>query len=241
MIRIMIAEDNADLNAAYCKFLTNDKNIMVVAQTYDGEQTLLKYFEYKPDLLILDLDLPKMSGLEVIDKISEVTDEKKKCNILIVSGKDTFRYNLYNTAKVYMSLKKPVNYDRILEVIKDFDKERLSCRELNESDIKRLLISFNISPYSKNSNILISATLKAYRNQSLLRNTKLLYQEVGKEINMNYKQIQWSVRNSINTINRNISDVAFNKYFGFRENDYLITPTTYFVKVIQYFEERHKV
>lgn len=237
----MIAEDSAEQNAQYRKFLTNDKNIEVVAQTYDGEQTLLKYFEYKPDLLILDLDLPKMNGLEVIDRISEFPDEKKKCNILIVSGKDTFRHKLYNTAKVYMNLQKPVDYDRIIELIKDFDKERLSSSELNENDIKRLLVSFNISPYSKNSSILISATIKAFRNQYLLRNTKLLYQEVGKEINMNYKQVQWSIRNSINTINHNISDVAYNKYFGSREYDYLITPTTYFVKVIQYYEERHKV
>ena len=59
MIRVMIAEDNTSLNHLCCNYLTNDKDIQIVFSAYDGEETLEKYKELRPDVLLLDLDLPK--------------------------------------------------------------------------------------------------------------------------------------------------------------------------------------
>ena len=123
MIKVMVADDNESLNSSYCKFLTKDKNIEIVGNTYDGEQTLKKYFEVRPDVLILDLDLPKMTGLEIIDKLCKDPEEKKKCNVIVVSGQSDFRNKLYNTRKVFMNLQKPVNEETILKLIKDYEKE----------------------------------------------------------------------------------------------------------------------
>ena len=43
MIRVMVADDNMDLNNLYCKFLTKDKDIKIISQTTDGKETLEKY------------------------------------------------------------------------------------------------------------------------------------------------------------------------------------------------------
>ena len=121
MVKVMIADDNIDLNSMYCKFLTNDKSIEVVSSTTDGETTLDEYLKYKPDLLLLDLDMPKINGLEIINKLSYDTTEKSKCNIIVISGSTEMRFQLLNTAKVYRIIPKPTSPQHVLDVIKEFE------------------------------------------------------------------------------------------------------------------------
>ena len=47
----MVADDNIDINNMYCKFLTKDKDIKIISQTTDGQETLQKYQELKPERL----------------------------------------------------------------------------------------------------------------------------------------------------------------------------------------------
>lgn len=119
MIKVMVADDNIELNSMCCKFLTNDKDIEVVSTTTDGENTLKNYLETKPDVLLLDLDLPKLSGLEIINDLCLDTEEKKKCNIIVISGNIDMRHNLYNTSKVFRIIPKPADFDYILDTIKE--------------------------------------------------------------------------------------------------------------------------
>lgn len=78
----MIAEDNTSLNHLCCNYLTNDKDIQIVFSAYDGEEALQKYKELRPDVLLLDLDLPKMNGLDVINNICLDTEEKTNAILL---------------------------------------------------------------------------------------------------------------------------------------------------------------
>ena len=72
MIKVMIAEDNISLCKNYFNFFSNDSDIKVVSCTEDGEETIQKYFELQPDVLLLDLNLPKISGLDVINTIKHI-------------------------------------------------------------------------------------------------------------------------------------------------------------------------
>ena len=139
MIRVMVADDNIDLNNMYCKFLTKDKDIKIISQTTDGQETLQKYQELRPDLLLLDLEMPTISGLDIINHLSKDPNEKNKKNIIVISGKDAVRSNLWNMSKVYMSLSKPADFDLILHQIQDFIKEKKTInKEITENDISDL-------------------------------------------------------------------------------------------------------
>lgn len=83
MIKVMVADDNADYNRLCCDFLANDKNINVISSALDGEETIEKYFDNRPDILLLDLNLPKKNGIEIIDEICKHAGEKRNVILLL--------------------------------------------------------------------------------------------------------------------------------------------------------------
>lgn len=64
MARILVVEDDRDLNNAYCVILRNEGH--EVATAHDGKQALAKLKDFSPDLILLDLLMPVMGGLEFL-------------------------------------------------------------------------------------------------------------------------------------------------------------------------------
>ncbi len=64
MARILIVEDDRDLNNAYSIILKNEGHEVVEA--YDGQEALAKIKDFSPDLILLDLLMPIMGGLEFL-------------------------------------------------------------------------------------------------------------------------------------------------------------------------------
>lgn len=64
MASILIVEDDRDLNNAYSIILKNEGHEVVEA--YDGQEALVKIKDFAPDLILLDLLMPIMGGLEFL-------------------------------------------------------------------------------------------------------------------------------------------------------------------------------
>lgn len=64
MARILVVEDDKDLNNAYSIILKHEGH--EVASTFDGKEALTKLKSFKPDLVLLDLLMPVMGGLEFL-------------------------------------------------------------------------------------------------------------------------------------------------------------------------------
>lgn len=154
MIKVMIAEDNVYISKNCFKFLTNDENIKVVSCTLDGEETIKDYFDLKPDVLLLDLNMPKINGLDVINTIGKDTEERSKCNIIVVSGSSEYLYKLYNTAQVYRVIHKPVDLDYVLKTIKEIP---LKNTGIDQKRLKELLAELRLSIFSTRVQQLITA------------------------------------------------------------------------------------
>ena len=239
MIRVMVADDNIDINNMYCKFLTKDKDIKIISQTTDGQETLQKYQELKPDLLLLDLEMPTISGLDIINHLSKDPNEKNKKNIIVISGKDAVRANLWNMSKVYMSLAKPADFDLISHQIQDFIKEKNTRnREITEKEIVSFLYSINAKSHKKNISLLIKAIEVAYKKPYLLRNINDLYDYIGEKENIISTAVQWSIRNTIRNINKNISSDKLKTIYHLEDYDRSITPKYFFDNTIKYLESK---
>ena len=79
-LQVLYVEDDEATREALSKFLRLRVGRLSIAST--GEEGLQKFQEYKPNLLIVDLIMPGMSGLEMI---GEIRKKDKDCRILITS------------------------------------------------------------------------------------------------------------------------------------------------------------
>ena len=187
MIKVMIAEDNKSLCKNCFEFLTNDEEIRVVSCTLDGKRTLEKYLEIKPDVLLLDLDLPKISGIEIINFLSRFSEESNKCNIIVVSGSIELLSTLCNTAQVYRVIHKPADLQYILQTIKEI---QYRPTKIDQKELKKLLTSLRFKVYSTGVSYLITAINIAYERPYLLNNIKDLYSVVASQRNLSPSTIK---------------------------------------------------
>jgi len=78
--KILIADDEIEIVELLKVFLQG--NHFSVAYAYNGEEALAKFDSFKPDLMILDLKMPKLSGFDVCREIHET----RHCKIIIITG-----------------------------------------------------------------------------------------------------------------------------------------------------------
>ena len=239
MIKVMIAEDNKELCENCLEFLTNDNDIKVVSCVLDGEKALEKYFEIQPDVLLLDLNLPKISGLDVINTLSRFQEEKEKCNIVVVSGSIDLMHQLYNTVKIFRVIPKPADFEYLLETIKEIPIKNIEI-EINQRELKELFLELNLNIYKPNVKYLISAINIAYKQPYLLSNIKDLYSEVAKEYELSSKTIKWGIRTSIDTLNRSMTIDDFCSIFSIKIKPDSITPKYFITFIVEHFKERDK-
>ena len=83
MARILIVEDDRDLNNAYSVILKNEGHQVVEA--FDGKQALKKLKDFSPDLILLDLLMPIMGGLEFLQQY-DLIKAHPKVKVLIFTN-----------------------------------------------------------------------------------------------------------------------------------------------------------
>lgn len=83
MARILVVEDDHDLNKAYCIILKHEGHD--VEQAYDGKEALKKMADFKPELILLDLLMPIMGGLEFLQE-SDLPKKHQGTKVLIFTN-----------------------------------------------------------------------------------------------------------------------------------------------------------
>jgi DNA-binding NarL/FixJ family response regulator len=81
-IRIVVAEDNRDLQAMI-RMTLEVAGFKVVGQAYDGGEALELVRDHQPDILVLDLHMPEVGGLEVLPEIHAIAPH---CKVVIHSA-----------------------------------------------------------------------------------------------------------------------------------------------------------
>jgi DNA-binding NarL/FixJ family response regulator len=89
--KIVIAEDQTLVRQGLRSLLESEKNIKVVAEAGDGIETIRHVEKYNPDLVLLDLAMPKMSGLSALKDIKNRHPETK---ILVLTFHSSEEYIL---------------------------------------------------------------------------------------------------------------------------------------------------
>ncbi len=91
MINIMIVDDHSMIREGLKQLLELDGDMRVVEEASDGVECLEKIGTAKPDVLLLDINMPRMNGLEVLAKLKE---KKIKTKVLVLTVHNEIDYLL---------------------------------------------------------------------------------------------------------------------------------------------------
>jgi PAS domain S-box-containing protein len=132
-ISLLYVEDEKILRSVYGRFLTDKIDKLFVAE--NGEVGLSLYRQHRPDLVITDIRMPVMNGLEMVKKIKQF-DPSSRIIIMSAYGQPQYFMQAIEFG-VKGFLLKPVNNTRLYDVIKEQSKEILLEKELHYQEAKR--------------------------------------------------------------------------------------------------------
>lgn len=88
-VKIMIADDHSMIREGFKNLLELDGDIQVIAEAVDGEDCLEKLQLVKPDVLLLDINMPKKNGLEVLKSLKS---RRSKLKVLVLTVHNETEY-----------------------------------------------------------------------------------------------------------------------------------------------------
>jgi NarL family two-component system response regulator LiaR len=88
-IRLLLAEDHIIVRESIRRFLDRQPDMIVVGEAGDGEEAVRKAIEFKPDVLIMDISMPRLNGIEATKKI------KDSCPSIAVLALTAYDYDQY--------------------------------------------------------------------------------------------------------------------------------------------------
>lgn len=85
-IRILIADDHSIVRQGLATIINRVPEMTVVAQAEDGQQAIALFREHQPDVTLMDLRMPQMTGVEAI---AEICTEFKQARVIVLTTYDS--------------------------------------------------------------------------------------------------------------------------------------------------------
>lgn len=140
MFKILVLEDDILFANTLEDFLTEEG--FAVDLAFNGEECLDLNYENKYDLYIFDINVPKVSGLELLKQLKNAGDETPTIFLTSYKDKDTLQQAFLNGCDDY--LKKPVDLDELILRIKALLK-----RNKKQFEIVNINSTLSFNPETK--------------------------------------------------------------------------------------------
>ncbi len=134
-IEVLIADDNREFGDILCEYLSSQNDIEVVGLARDGFEAVDLILQKTPDIAILDIIMPHLDGLGVLEKIASTQMTKKPLFIVLSAvGQDKITQRALSLGAEYY-------------IVKPFDMDVLVNRIRQLKDNTYLTPSSSISPF----------------------------------------------------------------------------------------------
>jgi DNA-binding NarL/FixJ family response regulator len=102
LVRILVVDDFGPIRQFVCAALAKRQHLQVVGEASDGLEAIQKAVELKPDLILLDIGLPTLNGLEAARQIRKLVPESKIIFLSQESSADVVQQALRIGARGYV-------------------------------------------------------------------------------------------------------------------------------------------
>ena len=101
-IRVLVVEDHNVVRQGLVALLNLVEGIQVVGEAADGEEAVVQFRSHHPDVTLIDLRLPKLSGVEVIQRVRSETPQARFVVLTTYDGDEDIYRALKGGAKAYL-------------------------------------------------------------------------------------------------------------------------------------------
>ncbi|MEM9423917.1 MAG: response regulator [Spirochaetota bacterium] len=111
---VLVVDDSIFVTKQITQILTSE-GFHVVGTAEDGEEAIEKFSELQPDIVTMDITMPKMDGVTALEKIMEIDSSAKVIMVSALGKQEIVKKSLMLGAKNYIV--KPLDRRKVLERI----------------------------------------------------------------------------------------------------------------------------
>ncbi|MDR0879877.1 MAG: sporulation transcription factor Spo0A [Clostridioides sp.] len=245
-IKIVLADDNKDFCQVLNEYLCNEEDIEVLGIAKDGIEALDLVKKTQPDLLVLDIIMPHLDGLGVLEKLNTMDIQKlPKVIVLSAVGQDKITQNAINLGADYYIVK-PFDFvvfiNRIRELVSNrsvkmeqrhsFESSQMSRGDFVknsgniETEITNIIHEIGVPAHIKGYLYLREAIKMVIENVELLGAvTKELYPSIAKKFNTTPSRVERAIRHAIEVAWSRGKVDTINQLFGYTVHNTKGKPT----------------
>ncbi|WP_109266890.1 sporulation transcription factor Spo0A [Clostridioides difficile] len=246
-IKIVLADDNKDFCQVLKEYLSNEDDIDILGIAKDGIEALDLVKKTQPDLLILDVIMPHLDGLGVIEKLNTM-DIPKMPKIIVLSavGQDKITQSAINLGADYYIVK-PFDFVVFINRIRELVSNRVTQVEPKprpvqetqmtrsdfvknvgniETEITNIIHEIGVLAHIKGYLYLREAIKMVIDNVELLGAvTKELYPSIAKKFNTTPSRVERAIRHAIEVAWSRGKVDTINQLFGYTVHNTKGKPT----------------
>lgn len=213
-IKVLIADDNLRSAGLLEEAIKKDKEIEVIGKAEDGMDALEQIRTKEPDVVLLDLIMPKLDGLGVMEHVKKDVSLKKVPSFIVITGigQEIVTESAFELGASYYMLK-PFDYQLVISRIKQLrgvsghrrmegagaSKGNNAFLERNlESDVTNVIHEIGVPAHIKGYHYLRDAIMMSVNDTEMLNSiTKQLYPTIAKRHKTTPSRVERAIRHAI--------------------------------------------
>ncbi|PKR86019.1 sporulation transcription factor Spo0A [Heyndrickxia camelliae] len=212
-IKVFVVDDNRELVSLLEEFISSQDDMEIAGAAYNGQECLELMEEAAPDVLILDIIMPHLDGLGVLEKLRELNLNPMPNVIMLTAfGQEDVTKKAVELGASYFILK-PFDMDNLANQIRQVSGKGSSVIKRTSSTVRN-----NVEPKTKNLDASITSIIHeigvpahikgylylreaismVYNDIELLGSiTKVLYPDIAKKYNTTASRVERAIRHAI--------------------------------------------
>jgi two-component system response regulator (stage 0 sporulation protein A) len=214
-IKVCLVDDNRELIGLLEDYVSAQEDIEVIGVAYNGQECLNLLEEKNPDVLVLDIIMPHLDGLAVLEKMREIKKDKQPNVIMLTAfGQEDVTKKAVELGASYFILK-PFDMENLTNHIRQVSGNSVSPikRPLSNSyrsqmepskpknldaNITSIIHEIGVPAHIKGYLYLREAISMVYNDIELLGSiTKVLYPDIAKKYNTTASRVERAIRHAI--------------------------------------------
>lgn len=223
-IKVAIADDNREFVGIVQEYLTQQVDFQLVGIAYNGEQILSIIEEKNPDVVILDIIMPHLDGIGVLERLNSLSARRPKIIMLTAFGQESITQRVVELGADYYILK-PFNMDVLASRIRQLATTITAQRPVVAQAIKarpvdvevtNIIREIGIPAHIKGYQYLRDAIMMIITEIDLLGAvTKVLYPMIAEKYATTPSRVERAIRHAIEVAWSRGNMDMINRLFGY--------------------------